>query len=422
MNVESAVKGLAVLTAIPIVLLAIWADYFNRGVDALMKVDPLFDRAAELYKARLVGVGAIFFQFGIFMGTSEVRKEAPILGNLLFAASILIQSVIQSGAERKVRKKELHTNIPTPATTPMQDMEVATRAFLWATAGGALYITSLIVPVILTTQLCNWFKAPPMIAMSAVCLAAVVGMLSGLGINFALGAFYLRRMLPTRPIQDETQLKALESCFVEAGLPTPSFWLVDTGRLPEATAMMAGFQSGKGVFRPGLFISRGMIDSLNDQELRAVVLHEVSHLKLEHLKRRLLYSACLIFATTAAATFCVFMATVLAPATQARGFVGICAAAAAFVLTFKFLSRQSRFHELQADFYCIEKLNAGFENLASALRKLDQINDQDPFRKNPFSKLTGQAHPATESRIALVQAHLAPQEKKTVEKREDRAA
>src|SRR4051812_4746232 len=106
MSVALAVKGLAVLTAIPVVILALWADYFGRGIEKLAKEDPLFERAAEMSKARLAGLCATFFQLGIFMGTGAVRNQAPLAAYSMFFLAILAQSFIQASIERKLRKPE----------------------------------------------------------------------------------------------------------------------------------------------------------------------------------------------------------------------------------------------------------------------------------------------------------------------------
>ena len=133
-----------------------------------------------------------------------------------------------------------------------------------------------------------------------------------------------------------------------------------------------------------------------------MVLHEVSHLKLSHLRNRLLYSAALVVATTATATFCVFLANLLLPGNEARSFVGFAAAAGAFVLTFRQLGRQSRDHEFEADCHSVEKLGAEVEALISALRKLDRVNGVASAPFDPLS-LTGTAsHPSTDRRIALL--------------------
>jgi Zn-dependent protease with chaperone function len=233
--------------------------------------------------------------------------------------------------------------------------------------------------------------------------SAVMGMLGGVGLNFALGAFYLRKMLPAREIAEGALRTQLEQSFAKAGLSVPSLWILETGRKREATAMMAGFPSGRGLFKPGLFLSRGLLDSLNEEEVRAVVLHEVSHVKLSHLFKRLVYSAVLVVATTAAATFCVFLASVFLPAeSDARSFIGLASAAGAFILTFKLLSRQSREHEFEADRYSVAMLGAQADYLASALRKLDKVNGKTIRPLDPLSMSGDSGHPPTERRIAAL--------------------
>lgn len=416
MGVDSAVKGLAILTAIPVVILAIWADYFGQKLENLAKENPHYDRAAELYKIRLAGICAIFFQFGIFMGTGAVRQEAPIVSNLLFVAGVLLQSVIQSHIEGKLRKPSERLRAVEPprtgdtVTTPTpsergehaEQMALALRAFLWATVGGALYLAGFALPVIVTSFFAKFIHASEPVLTALIIASAVVGMLGGVGLNFALGAFYLRKMLPAHEIAPGGLRTQLEACFIQAGLSVPSLWILETGRKREATAMMAGFPSGRSLFRPGLFLSRGLLDSLNEEEIRAVVLHEISHVKLAHLYKRLIYSAILVVATTSAATFCVFLGSVFLAGSDARSFIGLAAAAGAFIMTFKLLSQQSREHEFEADIFAVADLGAQSEYLISALRKLDKVNGKTARPPNPLSVTGESGHPPTERRVAVL--------------------
>jgi Zn-dependent protease with chaperone function len=450
MNVDGAVKSLAILAAIPVTLLAIWADYYGRTLAETAKDNPHYDRGPELYKIRIAGICAIFFQLGIYMGTTEIRDAAPVLSNAIFIAAVLIQSWIQSSTERKVRKpspslkpivdsnglmrdanapdpegdtprieprprwnvssSELGTNSrqgsaspggPAPGPgerEPIAEMDLALRAFFWATLGGALYLAGFAVPV-LAVGFCSRFLGLSQEAMAAVVVvSAIGGMLGGVAINFALGAVYLKRMLPTSELPEGGLRADIEACFGKAGLPLPSLWVIETGRRREAIAMMAGFGRGRGIFRPGLFVSRALLEALTEPEVRAVVLHEVAHLRLSHLRKRMLYSVGLVVALTAAATFCVFLAMVSLPKSDAHGLIGIAAAMAAFGITFKLLGAQSRQHELAADACAVGELGAGVEDLISALRKLDKVNGRAPV-------MIG--HPATDLRVEALKARFA---------------
>jgi len=422
---DSAVKGLAVLTAIPVVMLAIWADYFGQALAKLAKENAHYDRKTELFKIRLAGLCAIFFQFGIFMGTGPVRRDSPVVANLIFVVGVLLQSVIQSSAEGKLRKPSLslrpvsnsraHDGDEKPATDtplahahangePAEQMTLALRAFFWATVGGALYLAGFALPVILVSFLAKFLHASQPVLTALIITSAIAGMLGGVALNFALGAFYLRRMLPAKEIAPGELRTELEKSFADAGLSAPSFWILETGRQREATAMMAGFAGGLGVFRPGLFLSRGLLETLEPEEIRAVVLHEVSHVKLAHLRKRLLYSAALVVGTTAVATFCVFLASVFLPESEARSMIGFAAAAGAFILTFKCLAKQSQHHEFEADACSVGTLGARLDALASALRKLDQANGKTPMPLDPLSLTGTSGHPSTERRVAELRA------------------
>lgn len=427
MSVDNAVKSLAILTAIPVVLLAIWTDYFGRVLERVAKDNLHYDRTPELNKIRLAGVCAIFFQLGIYMGTTDVRQAAPIISNLIFVAAVLVQSWIQGSIERKVRKPspklmavvdaDGHNNATSSLSNdpnerePIGEMDMALRAFFWATLGGALYLAGFALPVFAVGFFSRFLGFSEPMTAAVVVVSAILGMLAGVALNFALGAFYLRRMLPTRELAASELRTHIESCFSRAQIPLPSLWVIQTGRAREAMAMMAGFSRGRGLFRPGMFLSQALIDNLTQAEVNAVVMHEVAHLRLHHLRKRMLYSVGLVAAVTTAATFCVYLAAALMPAeSQARGFVGLAAAAGAFVTTFKLLSAQSRLHELQSDAFAVAQLGASSEVLISALRKLDQVNGRSA-RTMPFATGGLGGHPSTEARVEALRARFGNSER-----------
>lgn len=395
----NALAALAILSAIPVVSLALWADSFGRGIERQSEGTP-----------RLAGVVALIVQFSLFMATTGLRRQAPVAGYACFLVAVFLQIRIQMAAERKLRGAEFEALLPngaratppSPITTGANDMGIALRAFFWATFGGALYVSAFALPVLATALATKALRLSPAQASFALIASAVAGMMAGLAVNFALAPLYLRKVLPVRPMGDATDgrtralLPRLEGCFSNAGLAPPALWIIDSpdaGRAREATAMIAGFPSGKGWFRPALFISRGMLEALTDDETVAVALHEVAHVRLRHLRRRFLYSGALIFGTTAAATFLVFLASLAAPEGELKNLVGYGAAAGAFLLTFKRLGAQSRGQEIEADLHSVASLGGDPGALAAALRKLDAANGQK----------TGYTHPATDARVKALE-------------------
>jgi Zn-dependent protease with chaperone function len=223
----------------------------------------------------------------------------------------------------------------------------------------------------------------------------------GLLANFALGAYHLKKILPVTAITDESLRTLLTECFTHQGLAAPELWRVETERAREATALIAGFNGGRWVFRPGLFLSRSAIEALTPTELSAVVLHEVAHLKLRHLRKRLLSSAGLIVGLTIAATFVVFLSLLALPDGPGRTLVSYAAAAGAMIISFRGLAAQSRRHELEADRYAVRRLNADPAAMIEALRKFDRINQVQPAGDGPGPKLG--THPSTADRVSALE-------------------
>jgi len=407
---EQAMQGLAVLSAIPVVLLALWADYFGHFIESQVKANPSFDRAPELVRVRSAGICAMVFQFVVFMTSIDVRRSYPTLTTLLFVGAIVVQAWIQASLDKKIR-----ATMPTTALTPGSQNEIDQQAILkgqqkpldslartlfWCAVGGALYVSTVLGTVAVFTLAARMLHASSGVTTFVVILGAILGVLGGLGINFALGSFHLRQMLPTKALENAELSAVFDESFKRADLRSPSYWVIENDRVGQfnsSSAMVAGFKSGRGWFKPGLFVSRGAIRVLSRGELQAVVLHEVSHIKLGHLKKRMMFSFGLIVGTTFVATFFVLLAHFAFPSVTMTGIFGPVTALVSFFMTFRMLAQQSQVHELEADIYAIEKLGANLFDLTNALRKLSHANEPDT---NPWS-----SHPPTESRIGALKVY-----------------
>jgi Zn-dependent protease with chaperone function len=414
LDTDMAVKGLAVLTAIPIVIFALWAEYTGRHIDRLSAGKGEFDRGVELARIKMAGICALIFQVTLFLGSGEIRETYPLISIFLLVSAIVLQGTVQAALERKLRatiqsprapaldangnarRQEARPGEPgSERMKPGEQLEHAARAIFWAIAAAGLYVLVLMASVKAAMLIAGVSGAGPAGKNVLVILGAILGVLAGLIVNFALGPFHLRRILPTKPLGDPERRKLLESCFVRAGLPTPDLWVIDSEKLKFEATMMAGFRW----LRPALFISRGALASLGLPELQAVVLREASHVSLSHLRKRFLLSFVLIVGTTFLATFVVLLGHELFPSLQPV--IGPVAGGLALFFTFRTLGRQTRFHEFEADVHAIEKLGARLDDLVAALRKLDFLNE--------LSLTQGLAHPSTELRIRRLNAHFAAQ-------------
>lgn len=398
LDLQNAVKGVAVLAAIPVVLFALWAEYFGRYLEEVTKKNPKYERGPELSKVRMAGLFAVLFQFTLFLGSSEVRAEYPILANFIFAAAILLQGWIQSTAERKVRVPD------TPV--PDERLGIAMRAFTWSIVAGLAYASVFMTVMSAFILIAKFSQLSSPWQLSLIAFGAVLGLLAGLGLNLAAGPIQVRKMFPTTPLTDPDVEARLTASFALAGIPAPSYWVIELKSGEAATVLMAGFQSGRGWFRPALFLSRGAMNALTPEELQTVALHEISHLKLQHLKKRFIFSSSLILAFVSLAGFIMISSHLLSAQVETLKFVGLGVVLAGFLVSLRLLQQQNRFHEVESDIFSIEKLGGKLEILASALRKLDRLNasgQENVASQNVAAALSGLGHPLTEKRIRLLE-------------------
>src|SRR6476620_2355583 len=90
---ETALKAVAILSTIPVVLYALWADYYGRYLQRLKAegaksdqsrgnvhadpINPPFNPEEEVEKVRSTSLFVILFQLTLFLGSTEVRQEYP---------------------------------------------------------------------------------------------------------------------------------------------------------------------------------------------------------------------------------------------------------------------------------------------------------------------------------------------------------
>jgi Zn-dependent protease with chaperone function len=410
----NAVKGLAVLNLIPLVLYAIWADYYARYLDDALRENPDLDRAGEISRIRTAGLCGLLAQAGLILATSDLRHQAPAYVNGFCFVGIMAQAWMQMRLEKKVsvgspqkthaaQNLSWRASLATPALT-------GARAIFGCALGGALYIAVTLITVRLFAFAGDLFHAGPTARTALAILGGLCGVAGGLTINFALGAWHLRQIFAALPLplQDPagTATRALiEERYRKGGVRVPGIWVIESEHLGAANALVAGFSFGRGIFSPGLFISRGTLNLLTPDELGAVISHEISHLRLHHLRKRLGMTLLLVIGITfVAATFAVAAALLHVPANSV-GWLGPIAAIVSFFASLKVLGWQSRFQEIQADIHAVEILGARLEDLESALRKIHQLNALARPEQAPGAMRPGLTHPSLEERIARLHAY-----------------
>lgn len=115
----------------------------------------------------------------------------------------------------------------------------------------------------------------PILKLGAVILSTLIGFSSGVAMSFYVSPFVLRYAFFAKRIGEWKGVPVFAA--EDADLP---------GKIPNV--FVAGFRPAIGPFRPSIFASRTVFALLDPEALEAVFAHEVSHLELNHARKRLI--------------------------------------------------------------------------------------------------------------------------------------
>ncbi len=405
-----------VLAALPTVMIALWADYFARYLEDAAKEDPEFDRAVEYQTIRMAGMLGLFLQALLFLCAGELRELTPNYLHFLPIAGVAIQTWLQARLESKLKdlkagkesefaqslkRAESASSPKNPQSDPFAATGEMWRAFVWSLVAGALYAGMMIGSLLIAALAVRATGMGPLAATAAMFGATVFGVLGGLGANFALSPFFMRKMMNADESRSEPHQTLVDSVFSDSGFTPPRLYVVAPGK-PFAGAVLAGLGSGKGIFAPALFITEQLSQSMTPELLRAVVAHELSHLKLSHLRKRLFFAGTLVISVATAASLLVVLSNWMLKG-EANQLIGLAAGVAAFFVAFHQLRAQNRRHEIEADAYCVSQAGIPASHLIAALKKLHGVNERLGGASATESLLAGLGHPELNDRIQLIQ-------------------
>ena len=317
----------------------------------------------------------------------------PAIG--FFFSLSLAHGLIRGGLERKLREIE----------APARDaVSRVSRAWIGTLLMFASYLGGFELVERRAQARLSASGSVPGVAAKSLWLTFPVSLLLGLGFSYWLSPALVRVMFISKRLQDTGLAAMLESCFQRAKLPIPSFWVLDMDRQKAHNAMVAGLRSGRGPFRPALFFTRSLVERLSPPEFEAVILHEVSHLSLRHMARRLYWSVGALFLAFLAGSLLMYA---LSPwlSQEWRPAAAMVALAFSFWAQMATLRWQVRKQELEADAHAVFALGADLEALASALEKITHMNDHQMGQKDPSSYFNpASAHPTPDQRIIILRA------------------
>jgi Zn-dependent protease with chaperone function len=425
--------------AIPVVAFALWGDYFERRV----RHDRLrgeLDFAAESFLLNSAGLVVFILQVVNYFSLRPYQTGNESLSVLLFIGALITQSLLHLGMSRRLELeaiadreeigltsegREIDADSPEsdeirPATppsgirprTPQPGREW--NSSLWLASLLAGYISFAGACGVLAIVAASRFGASPIATALFGVFGTGAGIIIGLSMVYALAPITVRRLFEVTPLaefRDEDTLRLVRDCFERAKIPCPEVYVLHHAELQTHNVMIAGFTHGRGIFKPAVYITEALIadrlatvralspastatreKSFTEAELRAVLLHEVSHASLHHLRRRLLLTSASVVAGLVAGTLGWIAARTFLPAGLAE-LIQLGIAAAVVFIPFSRVHRLVFQQELEADLHAVIELGALPEAMISALRKLDAANGRD-------SSVALGSHPSTEKRIS----------------------
>ncbi|MDR3608863.1 MAG: M48 family metalloprotease [Oligoflexia bacterium] len=420
--------GIIVLMLIPLTAYALWGDYFERYIGKLREDQEEFQEIEELTRVRLNGLFAVLAEAVIFLGSAQGDPSAAAphpfghlhaaLRGLFGVGTIISLMLLQARYERCVRNDQ-------GKGAAMAHFKSAARACLWSLLGGAIYLAVFAAGMLVCTAPAAIFKLPQSVAVFLLLSGMAVGVVGGLCASFGIAPVLVRKIFGAEKISDAKIVAELDKVFDASAVARPGYWMIGVKQYHPANAMVAGFRAGTGLLRPGLFISKSAIDALSLDELRAIVFHEISHIRLGHLKKRFIFSSGLVICASLFTGTTVEVIQAVTQQNSLAAFSGCIALVASFAISIRALAEQTRYQEVQADIHSIETLGSNLKDLSSALRKLDKANGILPLRKEPGSMMVASGHPATELRVKILAKYFElRREKKAAEEetRNDQAA
>lgn len=389
----NALLTVVILTAIPAVSFMLWADYFDRYFrmdDSELKELP---KEHLLQRIRIAGAMSTICQLLIFFLSAPIRRESPLLTSSLFLGAILLQAHQQFKLERLVRPSE---------ASGKDHLKLMLRAIAGCVLGGGLFMITVLAFAVLARFASDLAGLPAEAAPALTLAGATLGVIAGLFANFAFSPVFVSLMFPTSKLrtqlrEDADVERAAHECFEGAGLPVPRVRVLEIDRFRAANVLVSGFAFRAGPLRPSAFITRNVIETLTDIELRAVLLHEASHLKLRHLPKRLMLCSSWVGASfllyAAIAYFGPTLAVALWPVPLLGFFIGLTR-----------VKKQSQAQEYEADLHAVSSLGASSEAMVNALRKLELFNGNPGAQASSSTRVGTGTHPPTERRIEALRA------------------
>jgi Zn-dependent protease with chaperone function len=397
-NAQLNLMALAALNAIPVATYALWLDYFERRA-AEERVSRDYEVGPDLQLLNAAGISTALALAIVFFATRPYRTEHPIASIAFFLGAIAAQTWLQARAAKRIS--------PVGVKQDQDESPLARElnSSLWL---GGMITAYLGFTALLALSLASVFHslgATQALTALAGGAGALGGVILGLTFVYAIAPLTIRKVFPVRDMPPSELRLMIEKGFEQSKLDTPDIYIIRGDDLSAHNLMVAGFPKGRGIFRPAVFVFDALVRAANTgekgftpAELNAMILHEVSHASLNHLKKRLT-TTCLSLPISVLVGSGAWMAAQLYLAPGVAELTQFVITLGVIVTPFRLVNQLIRKQEVEADLNAVIQFGADPQAMISALERLDRLNGRK-------SEIAHGAHPSTQERIRELQGLL----------------
>jgi STE24 endopeptidase len=207
------------------------------------------------------------------------------------------------------------------------------------------------------------------------------------------------------PLADESLKQRIQTLMDKCGFRSKGIFVMDGSRRSgHGNAYFTGFGNNKRI----VFFDT-LLDTLEPDEIEAVLAHELGHFRLKHIQKRLLSTAAISFAALAllgwlAAQDWFFQGLGVSQPSAWMALLLFMMVLPVFTFILQpLLSRLSRKHEFEADAYAVRQSSG--QDLVHALVKMYREN-ASTLTPDPLYSAWHDSHPPAPVRIAQIYANM----------------
>ena len=353
---EKAVIALAILSTLPIIIYAIWADSLNRSRTPATLAE---EAKALVEKIRSLGLFSLVFLISLFFGSEDTRNEYPFISTGIFLMGILAQLWVQASTEARLAPGFPTDHLPL----------LIIRGFLAWSLAAFVYLAAVVSCTLLAFGLAHEAQLDGLSGLAIYGISGIVGLSLGLGLNHLCAPIFMRHVLPLENLESDLETSIL-SQFRAAQLPIPRVHEMSFREIRPAPILLVGLPRASGVFGYLFLLSRWVHQTLTPGELHALIGQHIAEVKLHHGRRRWLLSIFLLGLTLFLSLLSSECASHYLPPWPINSFIGPSVALAGFLLSLQLLNAQRRRLQSLSDAFALDQLGIPLDLMLSGLAKI----------------------------------------------------